>query len=449
MKSFRAGAATSNITPQLGVSLNGQMHDRAAAHIHDELHARAIVLDDGDDRLALVVCDSCMIPGAIIEAAKHQAHEATGLPLDRMLVSATHTHSAPSVAAVFQSEPCDEYAEFLALRIADAIRRAIHNLEPAKIGWATAREPDQVFNRRWRMKPGAIPPNPFGQIDQVQMNPGQGNPNLLEPAGPTDPEICFLAVQAADGRPLALLANYSLHYVGDIPGTYVSADYFGAFADRIQQLLSADRLDPPFVGVMSNGTSGNINNIDFRRGRASEPPYIQMRRVARAVAEKVHAAYQGMQLHDRAALDARETRLMLARRLPTPDEVARARFVLSQATGEQLSTLEQIYARETVLMADWPATIEIPLQALRIGEAGIAAIPCEVFVETGLAIKERSPIKPTFTIELANDYAGYLPTREQHALGGYETWRARSSFLEVGAEEKVRGKMLELLGELA
>ena len=79
---------------------------------------------------------------------------------------------------------------------------------------------------------------------------------------------------------MALLANYSLHYCGGIGLGVISADYYGAFADRLQQLLGADRQDPPFVGIMSNGTSGNINNVDFRGGQPKQPPFGQMRIVA-------------------------------------------------------------------------------------------------------------------------------------------------------------------------
>src|SRR5262245_35130433 len=102
---FRAGAATSNITPPLGVSLNGGMSDRAADYIHDELHARCLVLDDGQTKLAIVVCDSCMLPQSLLNDAKHLAHSHTGIALDHILISATHTHSAPTVTGVFQSEP--------------------------------------------------------------------------------------------------------------------------------------------------------------------------------------------------------------------------------------------------------------------------------------------------------------------------------------------------------
>ena len=446
---FRAGAATSNITPALGTSLNGGMQDRTATHIHDELHARCLVLDDGDAQIAIAVCDSCMIPAAIFEAAKHRIHEQIGLPPDRMLMSATHSHSTATVAGVFQSEPDEDYTQFLSLRIADGVRRAWNNLAPARMGWATIDEPGQVFNRRWRMREGAIGADPFGRsFDQVRMNPPRASDDLLEPAGPIDPQLAILAIETDQGHPLALLANYSLHYVGGTGAGHVSADYFGVFANRVQQLLEAERLDPPFVGIMSNGTSGNINNIDFRQSGESLPPYAQMQIVAHRLAERAIEAYRQVDFRSHVPLDMREARLTLKRRLPAADEIARAKHILSQAHGSKLNTVEEIYARETVLMADWPSTIDTLVQAVRIGDLGIAAIPCEVFVETGLAIKEQSPLRPTFTIELANDYAGYLPTAEHHRLGGYETWRARSSFLEVEAESIVRTKVLQLLGEL-
>ena len=96
-------------------------------------------------------------------------------------------------------------------------------------------------------------------------------------------------------------------------------------------------------------------------------------------------------------------------------------------------------------LSKYPETVTIKLQAIRIGDLGIVSAPCEVFAETGLALKENSPLPDTFHIELANGYGGYLPTKEQHELGGYETWPARSSFMEVDAERKIRERLLEML----
>src|SRR5690606_41793145 len=118
------------------------------------------------------------------------------------------------------------------------------------------------------------------------MNPGITNENKLEPAGPTDPEVYFISVQSKEGRPLALLANYSLHYVGGVPRNHISADYFAVFADRIQELLQADRQDPPFVGIVTNGTSGDVNNVNYAGPAESHTLYAKMRIVADGAADE-------------------------------------------------------------------------------------------------------------------------------------------------------------------
>ena len=122
---------------------------------------------------------------------------------------------------------------------------------------------------------------------------------------------------------------------------------------------------------------------------------------------------------------------------------------MTDSKGAAPLTRPQVYARETLALADYPATLNVPMQAFGIGRLGVAAIPCEVFAETGLAIKRQSALKPTFTIELANGYFGYLPTAQQHEWGGYETWAARSSCLEQQAETKIRAEVLRLLGRLS
>jgi hypothetical protein len=447
-KVFRAGAFAMDITPEkFPISVNGGMQDRQAKGAHDRLHARCLVLDDGNSRIAIAVCDSCMIPRELLDEAKRLAAKATGISVERMLISATHTHTAPTVAGVFQSDPDKDYQKYLTERIAQGIEKANANRMPAKIGWGVGKDPTQVFNRRWKMKPGSIAADPFGRLtDQVKMNPGYQNPGLVEPAGPIDPDVSLLSVQSADGRPLALLANYSLHYVGGIPA--LSADYFGAFAEQIAQRLKAERGDPPFVGIMSNGTSGDINNVNYAGpapGKRAEGE--QVRVVASSVADAAFAAYQKIEHRPWVSLAMAEQEIELGVRKPSADDLARARDILAKA--KVLKTLPEIYARETVLLADYPATVRLKLQALRVGELGIVAIPCETFVEIGLEIKKKSPLKPTFTIELANGYNGYLPTPEQHKLGGYETWRARSSYLEVEAAPKITTTVLDLLAKVS
>lgn len=445
---FRAGAATSNITPELGSSINGGFQDGKALVIHDELNARCLALDDGTTKLVLVVADSCVIGRGIFDEAKKMVHEATGLPMENMMMSATHSHSCGTAQAVGQSEPNPLYQRFISRRIADGVRRALNNLAPAKIGHGVVDVPQQVFNRRWKMKPGGIPPTPLGvTTDQVKTNPGINNPNLLEPAGPTDPQVSFISVQTLDGKPIALYANYSLHYVGGVGPGHISADYYGVFAGRVGELIGAEHQDPPFVGIMSNGTSGDINNIDFHGGQAKESPYGRIKIVANDVAQAVAGAVKSVKHQDWVPLAVAQKDITLGLRIPTKDEVEKAREVTKQSNlFPRMATMEQVYARETALLADFPKEVSAPLQIMKIGDLHVSAIPAEVFVEIGLELKKRH--KPTFTVSLANAYHGYLPTPEQHALGGYETWRARSSCLEVDASTKIVAGLEELFAKL-
>lgn len=236
---FQAGAYAADITPtRFPISLNGQMHDRPGSSALDRLHARCLVLDDGKAPVAIVVVDSCLISRAIFDEAKRKIAEATPIRTERMLMSATHTHSAPTVVGVFQSEPDAEYTAFLIDRIVDGVGQAFKNREPAQVGWGVGEDRTQVFCRDWLMKPGTAATNPFGgtKDDRVQMHPGYQNPNAIAPTAPVDPDVSLLAVKAKkDGRPLAVLANFSMHYAGyGVPPDAASADYFGRFAERIK-----------------------------------------------------------------------------------------------------------------------------------------------------------------------------------------------------------------------
>ena len=449
---FKAGAAMSNITPPLGQPIVGGWTSPPAEHVHDELHARCLVLDDGATRIGIVLCDNVGIPREVYDSARQQIEEATGLSGDRLLMAATHTHSATTARSdkkLVPAEKLSDYQQFLARRIADGVRRAINNLEPARIGWGSAEEPSEVFNRRWFVTSSSELSNPFGGTDQVRMNPPRASASLVRPAGPTDPEVAFLSVQSKDGRPIALLANYSLHYVGGVRGKEISADYFALFADRIQQLLGADRQDPPFVGIMSNGTSGDVNNIDFRNAPTKRyQPYEKMREVADKVADAVYKAHQDVKFHDSVPLAAARQELVLGVRKPTEERLAEARKILAapeDARGGHIR--ERIYAQRAIWQHESPDEVSVPLQALKIGELGIAAIPFEVFTEIGRDIKDKSPFEQTFTISLANGSYGYLPTPRQHELGGYETWLG-TNLVEKQASDKIEEVVLKLLGQL-
>ena len=450
---FRAGASTANITPFLGLGIVGNFVEPPATYIHDELFARSLVLDDGNSKLVFVIVDNVGVGNEVFVAAKRLILEETKIPPDHIIMSSTHTHSATSAGGLGikrrgwnEGDSLDEYQRFLARRIADGVRVALNNLEPARIGWGAGSTPQHLFNRRWKLKNPVV--NPFGVMEPVMMNPGVGNPNLLEPAGTTDPDVSFISIQSLEGRPIALLANYSLHYVGGVPAGDISADYYGVFANRIRELLNGDRDNIPFVGMMSNGTSGDVNNINVRGPVEKYPSYAKMRIVADDVAREVLRVYQAVKYQDWVPLKAAKSELNLHVRKPGSQMLADAQAVLQKPATEKLPhPLTRIYAERIIQLKEWPDSINIILQTFRIGDLGIAAIPFEVFAETGLEIKAKSPFKPSFTIELANGYYGYLPTPEQHKLGGYETWFSTNR-VETEASRKIVAELMKLFNRL-
>lgn len=451
---FKAGASISNITPNLESGIVGNFGTPPPAkHIHDQLSARSLVLNDGTNTLVFVICDNVSINREIFDAAKQRLQEKTKIPSSYMLMAATHTHSGTSAGGEgdkrrgwHPNDPLDSYQQYLVNRIVDGVQVAINNMEPAVIGWGSVNAPEHVFNRRWVMKKPVK--NPFGELDPVQMNPGIGNPNLAEPSGPTDPEVSFISVQSKSGRPLALLANYSLHYVGGLPNDHISADYFAVFADRVQALLQADRQDPPFVGIMSNGTSGDINNIDVKGSSQKLPPYQKMNLVAKDLAERVYKATPSIKYHNWVPIKGLQSEIALQVRKPNEKLLAWANQIVSRPDSIKPGhPLEKTYAQRTLQIREWPDQINIILQAFKIGDLGIAAIPFETFAETGLEIKAKSPFKPSFTIELANGGYGYLPTPRQHDRGGYETWLGTNR-VEKEASEKIVKELLSLFSKL-
>ena len=447
-KVFRAGAAASNVTPRLGLPIVGNWTRPLAENVHDELHAKCIVLDDGKTKLALVIVDNIGIRREVCAHVKEKIDGQTGIPPQNVLIAGTHTHSSVRVGVIDEEKPGD-YSTFLASRIVDGVRRAVNNLEPARIGRGSAQVPGEVFNRRYLMKPGTPTPNPFGGVDKAVMNPGRGNPNILKAAGPTDPEIAFLSIQATDGRPIALLANYSLHYVGPAAGAVYSADYFGVFGDRIQELLGADRLDPPFVGIMSNGTSADINNVNWpKKPEKKWGPYEKMTQVAEVCAQAVGKAHQDLQFRDYVPLAAAKEELTLAVRKPTDEQIAYAKKILAKPDdAKPYHRREATYAHRVLSQNESSDEVTVDLQALRIGDWGVCAIPFEVFVEIGLQLKAESPLGPTFVVSLANGTSGYLPTAEQHKLGGYETWLGTNR-VELEAASKITDRLLAMLKSL-
>lgn len=447
---LRAGAAAVDITPkEFPLNMPGGFSANMATNAHDPLHARTIVLDDGKITVAMVVVDNLGTAPETIEEAKGIASQKTGIPVNRMLVSSTHTHSAPSSGTKEGNSPAATYRKLLVAGIADSIIKAHAALKPAAFGAASHPLPEEVFNRRWYLKLGKMPLNPYGKLDVVKMNPGT-SPDVLErPAGPTDPDIMVLSLQDTKRKPLALFANYALHYVGGMPGAQVSADYFGEFARLMPSRL---RGDENFVAMMSNGASGDINNIPFLVTRPPREPFEQIRIVAGKAADTAWLAQRKIAKHETdIRLGMVEREVTLNYRKPTEEQIAEAKRVVAikdPATIEKLPRLAQNYARSTLSSAERPGSLTVKIQAIRIGDVVVCGIPFETFVEIGLELKKKSPFAQTMVIGLANGRHGYLPTPEHHKLGGYETWLGTNIVQEDASVILVKN-LLEMMQELA
>ncbi len=451
--SLKAGAATSNITPEIGLDIIGGFAPIPSTNIHDELHARCLVLDDGHTKIALVVCDLLGISRSLSLSAREQIEKATGIPSQNVMISGTHTHSATSALGerwYNSDQELDDYLKFVTRRICDGVRRAVHNLRPAQVGFGSVDVPEHVFNRRWFMQEGSPAlRSPFGKVDKVRMNPPGGVPELIEPAGPIDPTVSFIAVRDLSGRMISIFSAYSLHYVGGVAGADISADYFAIFCESLKKQIPDSGDDPPFVALLANGTSGDINNINFRTPRPGKPAYEQMRYVAEDVARKVHDSLANVTWQETTTLATRYRELDVKWRTMEPALLDWA--LQTQTNPENIgkpNDIAVIYADRVQRLAKASPETKLPVQVLRIGDICIGTSPCETFAEIGIDYRKRSSVSHSFMVELAHGYYGYLPTPRHFELGGYETWPG-TNYLEPTASEKITGALLEMTSEVA
>ncbi len=448
MEKLYAGRARVDITPtKLPVLVNGQFEERKFNEIGDPLSVRAIAFRQGEESVLLAVVDTCMMSGTFIDAVKAKICQSTGISEDRMLISATHCHSAPSVEAILGTGVDEEYAAFLPGKIVEAAQKAYENLSEVEAGFGEGEDAGNVFCRRFIMKPGtAWTVNPAftgSPGDIAQMNPFGIEKNIVCPTDKADPGVRILALRTPDGVPYALLGNYSTHYAEE---EAISADYFGVFCDRVAKGLSAP---DGFTAIMSNGTSGDCNCIDFLGNPGRKFGKIS---VGESVARTALEAYEGIEFNPAPKLAMLEEKLTLSIRQPTADQLRQAEAYLADRgidSVKKLSDYNDAYAWESVVLSKLPPTREVKIQTLRVGDTAVVGLPMEVYTATGRELRFMSPFPHTVVISLANGCNGYMPTEESFRLGGYTTWRARTSCLEPLAERKVRRLVYGMLNRLA
>ncbi len=446
---LRAGAAVVDVTPErLPVLVNGGMFTRSVGKVKTRVNARALALADGREQAVLVVVDSCMMGRELLDETKQLAAKRTGIATNRMLISATHAHSAPASMGCLGTDADPAYVPFLRDKIVEAIVAAQQNLEPARVGFASANAADFTAVRQWIRRPDRLAEDPFGNLTvRANMHAGRNWDETVGEAGPEDPDLTFIAFQSLDGRPLALFGNFSMHYFGDQD---ISADYFGLFCEGLKERIAAKPAagKPEFVGLLSHGCSGDIWRRDYTKPESEWNAKLTIDDYARGLLEIAEAAYKKIEYRNDADLAMAERRMTLAYRVPDKQRLEWAERVMKEMGDRPPKTQPEVYAREQVLLHAKQRT-EVVVQGLRIGDIGIATTPCETYAVTGLKIKAASPLRHNMVIELANGGDGYIPPPEQHAFGGYNTWAARSAGLEVNAEPKITEAAVELLEEVS
>lgn len=443
-KIFRAGGAVVDTTPTtFPRKCNGGFVPSMISKVNDPLSVRALVLDNGLARIAFAVIDACGMNADLRDEIAQKVEKKTGIPADHIMIASTHCHSAPALTLILGCGPDQEYVDFVKPKIIEALVRANSNLRPAEIGWAFDQDRNNVHCRRFLMKEGTASTLPCAftgsKKDLAQMNPGMNNPNAISRTGVPDPTVSILALRSKDGKPLAILGNYSTHYAG-VKGSVISSDYFGVFCNQIAKILNAPN---DFTALMTNGTSGDSNCIDFLNPKR----VFTKDTVGLEVAQAAKRAWDKVEFHSWVPLSMMDQILTLSIRKPSAaDRDEAKKFVQDKKIDAPRNALE-LYAFDTIALFDAPSEKSIRLQAIRIGDLAIGTIPCEVYSFTGCDIRAFSPAKQTFNISLANGYFGYIPTVESFELGGYNTWRAQSCCLETTAEPKIRAEILRLLKE--
>ena len=447
---FRAGAAVVDVTPtQFPVFVNGGMTSRSATESVTPVNARAIVLDDGQERIAIVIVDSCMMPRPLLDDAKALAATKTKIKPDRMLIAATHTHTAPASMSCLGTDADPNYVPYLRIKLAEAIQKAEANLEPARVGFAVTQAPEHTALRRWIRRPDRLAEDPFGNLTvRANMHSGRNWDDVTGESGPEDPDLSLISIQSRAGLPIAVLANFSMHYFsGQKP---LAADYFGIFSEGLKARIAGTPGDEraPFVGIMSHGCSGDIWRKDYKRTEPSDIETGTIEHYAKGLLDFATDAYQHIEYKSEVDLSMAEARMTLNYRVPDKQLLDWSQKIVDEMGDRMPKTKEEVYAKEQLILHERQST-EIVVQALRIGDIGIATTPNETYALTGLKIKLNSPLEKTMVIELANGGDGYIPPPEQHLLGGYNTWAARSAGLEVAAEPKIAETGLRLLEQVA
>ena len=438
---FRAGAAMVDITPKNGVPMAGYYSFRASNGVLDPIYAKAIVVEQDGTRATFVVLDMVSTTRPVVEEARKLIAEQHGIPPERVMISATHTHTAPYMVRNSMMDEITkgtlpaglEYGGGLPALIAQSVGDAAARLVPAKASATVGKAEGISFNRR-----------AIGKDGKLLWQPKKMDPNVLRPAGPVDPDLGLLVFEAQKSQPspLATYVNFAMHPTSIGGGNRVSADYPGALCRVL-----CERRGKEMVAIFANGCCGNINHHNYLSSEPQASGTKESNRLGTVLADAADQAWPSLRALTTGIPRAKSTMVRLSRRSFSAEQIAHAQDVAARMFTEKLGTVpmaEAVCILDTARLKDTPLLGEVQVIAFS-DELAIVSLPGEIFVELGLSLKAGSPFKHTFIAELANGSIGYIPNREAYPQGNYEVVSSRC---EAGSGEKLVETALTLLKEL-
>ncbi|MBN2477299.1 MAG: hypothetical protein JXB62_22015 [Pirellulales bacterium] len=432
---IRVGAAAVEINPPNGISMAGYYHPRGCQGVLDDLLVKATVLDDGQTVVALVVCDLISVPRDVVVKAREIILQKVGISGAAVMISATHTHTGPSLTrGAARSGPdggpgdlSREYTQKLPEWIAQAVAEAHAARVPARVSFGRESQSRLAFNRRFWMRDGT-----------VGWNPGKLNPKIIRPIGPIDPQVAVVYAVAADGKPLLTYVNYAMH-PDTTGGLLTSADYPGALARRL-----AEYRGPEMTTIFANGACGDINHLNVQWAERQQGPQ-EANRLGTILSAAVLQAYMDLQPVRAIRLDACSQVVELPLAEATEEDLRQAQQIA--ARGGEATFMERVQAYKVLdLVARKGEPLEAEVQVVTLGrDLAWVGLPGEIFVALGLSIKAASPFGQTHVVELANGSVGYVPSRSAYAEGQYEVVSARCA---EGSGEMLVAAAVRMLGEM-
>ncbi|MFC2125631.1 neutral/alkaline non-lysosomal ceramidase N-terminal domain-containing protein [Bacteroidota bacterium] len=392
---IKVGVGKVDITPVLGTPLEGYYIERLATNVHDELYVRAMILEDGTNTFVLIVADIIDVAPYGFNAARKRIQEKLQIPASNIVISATHTHTGPIFSQV--------YEEMLEVKIYDAVKIAMQNMQPAVIKSGAGNEENVSFHRRFMMKDGT-----------VKFNPGALNPDIVRPMGPVDPDVGILYIETADGKPIAVLVNFAIH-LDTVGGTEISADFPYFMGQVLKRVLGNDLM--VFFGF---GTCGNVNHFNVKSPETLKG-FERAERIGYALAASVIREFPALEEHNINTFSTENEILQLEIPEYTREQVAAAKINAKKESDHESSTPEIREAMKILKLEERNGKPhEVEVQTIGLGDLAIVALPGEIFVELGLEIKKRSPFKHTLILTLSNYALGYVPNAEAYEYGAYE-----------------------------